>query len=258
MFVPAEDSRLAKIGNTNADAHIIDLEDSIAQKDKDLALERTVRFLGNCGLSNLFVRINRSRYKIELDALKQFSVGFMLPKIESESDYGDAEEILLEHRAIALIESAPALINSNRIAAIPWVTAVAFGAEDFTAATNISNDTESLFVPKSMLALAAKANHKKVYDTPCFRVHDEDALSSELQQAIKLGYDGKLAIHPSQTETINRAFRLIDSDYIRYVIDVYESSGNAVCVIDGRVYEKLHIDRLRNVLAIEQESAERG
>lgn len=252
LFVPAEERRLAKIGKTNADAYIIDLEDSIAQEEKEEALNRTVGFLRTCDANKLFVRINRTRCGIELDTLKEYKVGFMLPKFKCESDYGEVEGILKSHKAIALIESAAGVLNSNSIAAIPWVTALAFGAEDFTVATNISNEIESLSVPKSLISLAAKANQKKVYDTPCFRIKDEQILNSELQQAVKLGYDGKLAIHPGQVDSINEAFKLLDPEYVRQVIKEYESSGNAVCEIDGRVYEKLHIDRLKRMLMQEE------
>ena len=252
LFVPAVERRLAKIGKTNADAYIIDLEDSIAQEDKEEALNRTVAFLRTCEIGNLFVRINRTRQKIELEALDQFRIGFMLPKVERESDYEAVQGKLKSHRVMALIESAAGVMNSNMIASIPWVTALAFGAEDFTVATNISNDIDSLSVPKSMIALAAKANHKKVYDTPCFQIKDVEVLNSEMQQAMKLGYDGKLAIHPRQIDSINEAFKLLDPDYMKRVVKIYESSRNAVCEIDGKVYEKLHIDRLKRMLTQEE------
>lgn len=252
LFVPAEDRRLAKIGKTNADAYIIDLEDSIPQENKEEALNRTVDFLRTCDVDNLFVRINRAGYETELNALDQYKVGFMLPKIEHESDYGEAEGILKRHKVIALIESAVGVMNSNAIASIPWVKALAFGAEDFTVVTNFSNDTESLSVPKSLISLAAKANQKKVYDTPCFHIRDVEVINSELKQAVKLGYDGKLAIHPRQIDSINEAFLPLNPENARQVIKAYESSGKAVCEVDGRVYEKLHLDRLKRILSPEE------
>lgn len=250
LFVPAEERKLAKIGKANADAYIIDLEDSIASEEKDMALQRTVEFLTGCDIENLFVRVNHHRFMIEIEALRQFNVGLMLPKIENGSDYSEAEDCLTGKTNIALIESPSALMNANTIASIPWVTALAFGAEDFTVAACMANTAENLFVPKSLLSLAAKANHKKVYDTPCFQLQDERAFHMELQQALNLGFDGKLAIHPKQVEQINNAFMVTDPDHIRRIIEEYESSGKSVCEIDGRVYEKLHIDRLRKMLAI--------
>lgn len=248
LFVPAEERRLAKIGRTNADAYIIDLEDSISANDKDSALRRTVLFLESRKLDTIFVRINKHRYMRELETLKKFNVGFMLPKIESELDYIEAEEVLKNHKVIALIESPRALLNADSIAGVQWVSALAFGAEDFTIKANMANDVSTLAIPKQLLALAAKANHKMVYDTPCFFIHSDEVLDIELQQGVNLGFDGKLAIHPWQVDTINNAFQLSDPEYIRHVISVYESSGNTVCDIDGRVYEKLHIERFKKML----------
>lgn len=248
LFVPAEERRLAKIGQTNADAYIIDLEDSISANDKDSALRRTALFLGSCKLDTIFVRINKHRCMMELETLKRFNVGFMLPKIESELDYIEAEGILKDHKVIALIETPRALLNADSIASVQWVSALAFGAEDFTIAANMANDVSTLAISKQLLVLAAKANHKKVYDTPCFFIHSEEVLDTELQQGVNLGFDGKLAIHPRQVDTINNAFRLSDPEYIRYVISVYESSRNAVCDIGGRVYERIHIERFKKML----------
>lgn len=248
LFVPAEERRLAKIGRTNADAYIIDLEDSISANDKDSALQRTVLFLESCKLDTVFVRINKHRYAMELETLNRFNVGFMLPKMESEFDYIEAEEVLKNHKVIALIETPRALLKADSIAGVQWVSALAFGAEDFTVAANMANDVGTLAMLKQLLALAAKANHKMVYDTPCFFIHSDEALGTELQQGVNLGFDGKLAIHPRQVDMINNAFRLSDPEYVRHVISMYESSGNAVCDIDGRVYEKLHIERFKKML----------
>ncbi len=251
LFVPAEERRLAKVGNTNADAYIIDLEDSIRADKKDEALARAVGFLKEHGPhDNLFVRINKERIRQELDALGAYQVGIMLPKIEACSDYSNFEEALKGRPVIALVETPRALYNAGAIASIPWIGMLAFGAEDFTAAASMRNAWDNLSVCKSLLALAAKANGKKVYDTPCFRLGDEALFDSELKQAVDLGFDGKLAIHPGQVDKINQAFLSYDKDRMRHLVAVYESSGKAVCEIDGTVYEKMHIDRMRRMLSV--------
>ncbi len=251
LFVPAEERRLAKVGRMNADAYIIDLEDSIGEDRKDEALRRTVGFLKAYGpIDNLFVRINKERRLLELDALKPYPVGIMLPKIETCSDYSDMENALNDKPVIALIETPRALYNAGTIAATPWIDTLAFGAEDFTAAASMRNSWDNLFVFKSLLSLAAKTHGKRVYDTPCFHLADETLFNSELEQAVDLGFNGKLAIHPKQIDKINLAFLPHDRDYMQYLVSVYESSGKAVCEIDGTVYEKMHIDRMRRMLAL--------
>ncbi len=253
LFVPAEERRLAKVGRTNADAYIIDLEDSIGDDGKDEALRRAVGFLRAYGPhGNLFVRINKECRRRELEVLKPYPVGIMLPKIEAHSDYSDMEDALKDRPVLALIETPRALYNAGAIAAVPWIGMLAFGAEDFTTATSMRNTWDNLTVCKSLLALAAKANGKKVYDTPCFHLDNEALFDSELKQAADLGFDGKLAIHPKQIDKINHAFLPHDRDYMRRLVEVYEASGKAVCEIDGTVYERMHIDRMRRILSVSE------
>ena len=245
LFVPAEDRRLAKIGYTDADAYIIDLEDSIASDCKEEALKRTVSFLSRCNETNIFVRINKSRHVEELKELSRFSVGIVLPKFERYEDYADVEDVLMNREVIALVESPKAIINANSIAGISWIDALAFGAEDFTVATGMLNSLDTLLVPKTLLVLSAKANGKKVYDTPCFRLDKEDFILAEATQAFDLGFDGKMAIHPKQIECINKAFSLRDPEYLSYIVKTFDEAGLSVCEIDGRVYEQLHIKRIK-------------
>ena len=57
LFVPAKDRMLAKIESFDADAYIIDLEDSIEDYDKEEALERLVNWLrGNAEKHKIIVR----------------------------------------------------------------------------------------------------------------------------------------------------------------------------------------------------------
>ena len=248
LFVPSTERRLRKIGETNADAYIIDLEDSIDNREKKEALQRTIAFLKTNGSENVFVRINKDRCEEEVGGLISFNVGYMLPKFEAEDDYLIVEAFLKGRNVIALIESPRALMNIRSIASIPWVSALAFGAEDFTVSANMTNSYGNLFAVKSIISIAAKAYNKKVYDTPCFHIQDDDLLHTELQQAIDLGYDGKLAIHPRQIDEINKAFGFHDIAYLQHVVGVYDSAGKSVCDIDGVVYESFHISRFRRLI----------
>lgn len=244
LFVPADEKRLVKIGKTNADAYIIDLEDSIDETNKEDALQRVRIFLETCNEKNLYVRVNKNRHLHELEVLSKFPIGIVLPKIETIADYSDSAKVLVNRNVIALIETPRAILNSSVIASIPWIDALAFGAEDFTVATGMLNSCEYLFVPKSILSLSVKANGKLVFDTPCFYLNDNQMLEMELKQALNLGFDGKLAIHPQQVDDINRAFCIQDNDYLRYVVETFQNAKEAVCEIDGKVYEQIHINRI--------------
>lgn len=118
MFVPAEDKRLDKVGKAEADAYIIDLEDSIASSDKAAALERAVQFLSarGGGTDRILVRLDSELYFEEMERLSVFQeLGFMLPKMDNPNKYVDCAEVLQSHMVIALIESPCALMNSREI-----------------------------------------------------------------------------------------------------------------------------------------------
>ena len=94
----------------------------------------------------------------------------------------------------------------------------------------------------------AKANGKKVYDTPSFSIDDMTAFEDEVKQSVALGFDGKLAISPKHVACINSEFGAYDIDNMRQIVRQYESAGQAVAVIGGKVYEKMHIARMKRII----------
>ena len=250
LFVPAKDKMLAKIPSMNANAYIIDLEDSIPEEEKEEALARVSVFLDAlAAVPNIIVRINSNHAERELAQLAKFKeIGFMLPKYEKENPYDQFEEILKDHFTIALIESPRAIVELSDICAKTYIGALAFGAEDYTAKVNMENSVEYLFFQKSMLVTYAKAFDLKVYDTPSFKLNDEAEFEREVKNAMSLGFDGKMAISPKHVQFINETFNSNDLEYMKYVVSRYEEDGNAVVVIDDKVYEKMHINRFKKII----------
>ncbi len=251
LFVPAKEKTLSKIGQANADAYIIDLEDSIEEPNKQAALEQAQNWLRQACLQDhvIFVRLNKGRYKEEVRQLGSFgNIGFMLPKFEDCREYREAEDIWKEHRVIALIETPLGIVNIDRIAGCDWVDMLAFGAEDYTAYVNMANKSEYLRYQKSVLVTFAKAYGKQVFDTPSFELADTVKLREETEETVSLGFDGKLAIHPRQTAVINEAFSAADIPYMESIVKAYEEQGEAVLVYDGKPYEKMHIARFKRII----------
>lgn len=250
LFVPAKDKMLAKIPQMNADAFIIDLEDSIPEEEKEEALNRTVTFIsGLASAANIIVRINSNHAERELFKLSGFSeIGFMLPKYEKSNPYNEHKDLLQGHYTIALIETPSALINLDDITQVDYLNALAFGAEDYTAKVNMENNIDYLAFQKSMLVTYAKARELQVFDTPSFKLDNEAEFEREVKNAVSLGFDGKMAISPKHIQFINESFGTSDLDYLKSVISRYEADGNAVVVIDGKVYEKMHINRFKKII----------
>lgn len=250
LFVPAKERMLAKIGTLEADAYIIDLEDSIEDEKKADALALVEIFLENYDANApLFVRLNKENVGDEIAKLKRFkNLGFMLPKFETPFFYSEFQTVWETHQVIALVETPMGIVKVEEIAKCPWVDMIAFGAEDYTASVNMENSPELLIYQKSRLVTYAKAYGKYVLDTPSFRVDNFAAFTKELEMTVKLGFDGKMAISPKHISDINRAFVKMSIEEIEHIIKQYEEVGTAVQVIDGRVYEKMHINRLKSML----------
>lgn len=250
LFVPAKEKMLAKVGSLSADAYIIDLEDSIEESDKLNALKRVEAFLEHKDTSvKLFVRVNSEYIKRELEALQGYQeIGFMIPKYENNEVYAGYEDILKKHPVIALVETSMGVVNIQEIAKCDWVNAIAFGAEDYTTETNMVNRVELLTYQKSRLLTFAKAYHKEVYDTPSFQLENKELFETEVSLAVDMGFNGKLAINPKHLEFINKAFATHDLDMMKRIIATYYSAGEPVVVIDGIVYEKMHIRRMEKIV----------
>lgn len=250
LFVPAIEKMIRKIPTFDADAFIVDLEDSVINEQKDTALQLVKAFLQEQSVDaeKLYVRLNQDRIRTETDALRGLRfAGYMIPKFEdpdAQFETGVCEE---KRRIIALVETPKGVLNIDRIAAAPWVDAIAFGAEDFTSCVGMTNNRETLLPVRSSLVVAAKAFQKPVYDTPCF-ILEEEALERESEHAAGLGFDGKLAIHPKQIPVIRKVFQQCDLDYIKWVVEQYESGQAAVMKIDGRIYEKMHIAHMKRII----------
>ena len=249
LFVPARDKMLAKIAESTADAYIIDLEDSIQPECKAGALEATVRFLNNTDGTNCFIRVDRMLMREQLVRLDSCKFrGVMVPKVEDCKFLEENVKCFENREVIALVETPLGLARIDAIASNPAINALAFGAEDYTAAVNMQNIDDCLLYPKSRLVMFGKAYGKRVYDTPSFCIQNVAQADGEAERAAMMGFDGKMIIHPKLIPGVQKAFAEHDIDNIQRVVAEYEKHGEAVAVLDGKVYEKMHIARFKRIL----------
>ena len=248
LFVPAVEKMMNKIVGFSADGYVIDLEDSIPLEKKQEALQSLVAFL-KTRHENIFVRLDSDLMDDEIEVLKDYDFkGYMLPKFDNPSVYGKYVGEFSRRQIIALVETPQGMVNLGNIAACEWVDALAFGAEDYTSYISMVNNAEMISNARSRIVMFGKAFRKFVYDTPSFILNDPEALTAEIQLAKDMGFDGKLAINPKHVPVVNEIFKSCDFEYIRTIIERYDTVGEAVQVIDGKVYEKMHIDHMKRIL----------
>ena len=249
LFVPAKDNTLAKVIGCGYPI-IIDLEDSIPIVDKEIALTKVCSFIGQYKTSDsiIYVRINKDRMEQELVILSSYEIGYMIPKCEDAAFLTKYAGLLQNHAVIALIETPAGVLHAEEIANSPLVSAIAFGAEDFTACMNMVPSVDSLMPIKLKIVMSAKMYHKAVYDTPCFSLGNDDLLERDVESSVKLGFDGKLAIHPKQMDVIQKCFSNHDVTFYQNIINEYEKRGGGVQIIDGKIYESMHINRFKKII----------
>ena len=259
LFVPADSERkIAKALDSEADAIIFDLEDSVAPAQKAAARDILKRLPKHSNGPEWWVRVNPLGSEYHKDDLKligsAYVHGIVLPKAESGADVTQ-----LAHRTgnipihAIVTETAASLFGllSYRDPKSP-LKAMSWGAEDLSAALGASSkhdaDGELSFtyrLARSLcLAGAVAAGAQPV---------------AEAEAARREGFTGKLAIHPAQVPIINAAFTPSDDDvrHAEKIVAAFEAHPDAgVLSVGGKMVDRPHLVQARRVLerAVRQEA----
>ncbi len=263
LFMPADSPRkIAKGAGLPADAIIADLEDAVApsrkQKARSLLVESFRALPPDGPLRSIRINPVHSPFWPD-DLLQTFAAApqlYVIPKVESAADLQRVDERLtpLESNAdlpvgsvrlLLIVESAAGVVNLPEIArADPRIVALAFGAEDFAENIGAQRTREGweVFYARSAVVTVAAAFGLQAIDTVYTDLASDSGLSEECETVQKMGFRGKLAIHPRQVEIINRAFTpdLAEVAAARRLIAVFEAhqrAGRGVCVLDGKMVD---------------------
>jgi citrate lyase subunit beta/citryl-CoA lyase len=265
LFVPADsEKKIGKAIESEADAVIFDLEDSVAFQQK-AAARQILKGLGKrSGGPQWWVRINPLRtdeHRMDLEMLGIADIhGVVLPKAESGADIAE-----LAHRTgnipiHAIVTETPASLFgmlSYRDPKSP-LAAMSWGAEDLSAALGASSkygsDGSLSFTYKlarSLCLAAAAAASVQPVDGVFADFKDEKGLRAEAEAAAREGFTGKLAIHPAQVGAINAAFTpsAAEVEHARAIVEAFEAQPDAgVLSVDGRMVDRPHLVQARRIL----------
>jgi citrate lyase subunit beta/citryl-CoA lyase len=227
LFVTGHNERfIEKSVTTDADALIIDMEDSVPGDCKRLAQDTVVRSLADGVFTGrtVFIRTNAldsPHFIRDIDAGMHTDVtGFMPPKIQSHDDIVFLDKLLTqkenEHgiaaghfRLAPLVETTASVLDlANIIKGDRRIVAIVFGGEDFlNDLEGIHGDPPVAFnTPRALIAMAARSVGVAPIDTPFLDLHDADGFEREKREAFELGFAGSLLINPRQIEAANRIF----------------------------------------------------
>jgi citrate lyase subunit beta/citryl-CoA lyase len=283
LFVPGDSERkLEKARGNPADALILDLEDSVASGRRQAARDLIRGYLGSRpdrSRQQLWVRINPLDTPLALQDLAAVMPGapdgICLPK-----PYGAAEVNRLADYLSALEVREGLAVGGTRILSVatetaaslltfhtyldrvtPRLTAMTWGGEDLAAALGAADNRdpatgdydEPYRLARSLCLAAARAIGAQPVGTVHVDFRDLAGLQADCLRERRTGFVGKMAIHPDQSEVINRAFTPTDDEiaHARRVIDLFEANpGLGTVGLDGKMLDMPHLKQARNVVAL--------
>ena len=258
LFVPgSRPERFDKAMAAGASAVIIDLEDAVAPADKPAARAALLAWLlaPARGSRAVVVRINSADTPWFADDLALCGLpgvaAVMLPKAERAEVLGAV--VAAGARALLpLVESAAGLGALAALAAAPGVWRLAFGAIDLQVDLGMKDATEDELLPlRLQLLLASRlAGIGAPIDGVSTAIDDEPRLVQDVQRARRLGFGGKLCIHPRQVAVVNRhlAPSADERAWAQRVLAEAAAAGGAAVAVDGKMVDKPVLLRAEQIL----------
>jgi len=277
LFAPGDSERkVAKAGASGADLVLLDLEDAVAEANKDEARALVAQHLRTADRAQpQWVRINPldgAHALADLAAVVPARPdGIMLPKATR------AEAERLHHYLTALeaaaglpqggirtivvaTETAPALFGLGDYAGCPRLAALTWGAEDSATAlgaTDNRDENGEYDFPYQLFRALCLAGAAAAQVTPVETIHgdfrDLAGLEKVAVRARRAGFRGMLAIHPEQVPVINRAFSPSEAEIAhaeRIVAAFAANPGAGTIGLDGAMLDMPHLKRAQAVLAM--------
>jgi citrate lyase subunit beta/citryl-CoA lyase len=285
LSTPASNEKMIeKAAASEADLVFLDLEDSVAPKEKRNARAKVIEGLRtlNWGKKTRAVRINNieTEYAYEdiieiVEKAGEHLDLIIIPKVKAARDVWWVDTLLTQiesklksKRRIALeclVEEVEALINAEEIArSSPRLEALIFGPGDFSASQGIRMSAigalpggypgDMWHYARNKIVVAARAAGIEAVDGPYADFRNPDGYRVEATRASVLGFVGKWAIHPSQIAIANEVYSPTQKEVerARKLAAAYaqaEEQGLGAVAIDGVMVDAASVRILRNIIA---------
>lgn len=278
LFAPGNEPRkVSKVATFGADAVILDLEDAVPAADKARARPMVRAALPDLRGPLVCVRVNALATGLTAGDVEGVVAegldAIVLPKTESGEDVVrlDAALARAEERAglpagririLPIVETARGLLEAPAIAASsPRVITLSFGSADFTRDLELpsirwSLDGAELFYARSKVVVDARAaGRSRPIDGPYLAVRDLEGLEADCRTARRLGFQGKICIHPSQVAVANRVFGPDPGEvaFCRRVVAAFreaEARGSASIAVDGIFVDYPIAEKAERIVAL--------
>jgi citrate lyase subunit beta / citryl-CoA lyase len=280
LFVPGDsDKKLSKGDASEADALVLDLEDSVAPSRKALAREMVrdylVARLARERSPELWVRMNpidNGGLDDLVAVIRAAPDGIMVPKVNHPTELAQLSHFVdaLERRdgVARKVRFLPVATETPRApfglaayADTPLLRlfGLTWGAEDLSSAIGASTNRDrsgqwafTYRMARSHCLLAAKASGVEAIETLYADFRDDKGLRADSAEAYREGFTGRIAIHPDQVAGINAAFSPSADDiaFAKRVAAAFSAApGVGVVGLDGKMLDIPHLKQAEQVLA---------
>jgi citrate lyase subunit beta/citryl-CoA lyase len=255
LFVPGDrPDRLSKALATSADRVILDLEDAVQHDAKPAA--RAAILAADLDWARIVVRINDSAspyFGEDREFLRRCPVSsILLPKAENPHAVAQIRAACGRNvEVISLIETAKGLDAMSSLLSAPGVTRAAFGHLDFALDLGCKTDWETLHFFRSQIVLRSRlAGALPPIDGVTTDLKNPNAVKADAEAARRLGFGGKLLIHPDQVAPVESAFSptLDEINWAKKVIMASRGKAGAVA-LDGKMIDKPVIKAAQSILS---------
>jgi len=255
LFVPGNrPDRFDKACASGAHAVVVDLEDAVGIGEKIPARNAVTAWLDPA--RPVVLRVNAVdtewfRDDVALGALAGVAA-VMLPKTESADQVRVvADRIANRVPVLPLIESAKGFDKSADVANARNVQRLVFGSLDFQLDLGLDGDgAETLYFRSRLVLVSRLAGIQPPVDGVWTDIGDPEQLRAHTLRNRRLGFGGKLCIHPSQVAHVNACFRPSEDEvaWAKRVLEAVSLSKGSVVKVDGRMVDSPVIRKAEQIL----------
>ena len=261
------------------DSIMLDLEDAVAEKEKDAArfsLYHALQEIDYHGVERV-VRINGLDSPYWKEDIRCAVAGgcdaIRIPKTESAQDVkavetevenAEKEFGIPEGRTLimAALESARGIMKALDICeASERLFGIALSGGDYTKdlQTHITGTGVELMGARQNMVIAARAAGVQCFDTVYTDLDDMDGFKKDVETIHLTGFDGKSIINPRQIEVVHEIFTpsqkdIIFAEKVVKEIDDKKAKGIGVFTVDGKMIDIAFYDGAKRTIELAKAS----
>lgn len=261
------------------DSIMLDLEDAVAEKEKDSArfsLFHALKEINYRGIECI-VRINGLDSDLwEEDircAVAGGADGIRIPKTETAEDVKKVEKAVEEAEKefgvepgkvliMAALESAKGVLNALDICkASDRLFGIALSGGDYTKdlQTHITGTGVELMGARQHMIIAARAAGVQCFDTVYTDLDDMEGFIKDVETIHLMGFDGKSIINPRQIAPVHKIYtpsqkEIIFAQKVVKEIDEKKALGIGVFTVDGEMIDIAFYDGAKRTIELAKAS----